>query len=162
MGPELVKIIMLTLPYLLAYSPSGFEQKAAEILGKTEIIASAPSSAESFVNPYMPSDEDGNPSTQNILSLLQKQLQNEAEKQWTLAFMPRPFKPQAAETDGAAEGNDASPEDAAPQKHAFPTITVPQTVNAGPKPLFPEVFFSMYADQDIEVCTPSPSSYLRV
>ncbi|KAK3065919.1 hypothetical protein LTS18_002241, partial [Coniosporium uncinatum] len=35
-------------------------------------------------------------------------------------------------------------------KHPFPAISIPSPVNPGPNPLFPETFYSLYADQDIE------------
>lgn len=35
-------------------------------------------------------------------------------------------------------------------KHALPTISIPSTVITGPRPLFPEVYFSVYADQEVE------------
>lgn len=37
-------------------------------------------------------------------------------------------------------------------KHAFPSINIPDPVIQGSKPMFPELFFSVYADQDVEVC----------
>lgn len=53
--------------------------------------------------------------------------------------------------NGEAEG-DGEAADKASQKHPFPTMTMPSPVNAGPKALFPELYFSLFADQDIEVC----------
>jgi nuclear cap-binding protein subunit 1 len=42
-------------------------------------------------------------------------------------------------------------------KHAFPAVDVPSSVNTGTKPLLPEVYFSLFADQDIE-SVPSTSN----
>lgn len=145
MGPELVKIIMFTVPYAVAYSTSDVELKASKILEKTDVIASGASSAEIFVNPYVTTYGGENPSTQNALRLLQKQLQNQAEKKWELAFMARPFKLGNAETNGVDGEEEKS------RKHAFLNVTIPQNINPGPSALFPEIFFSLYADQDIEV-----------
>jgi nuclear cap-binding protein subunit 1 len=35
-------------------------------------------------------------------------------------------------------------------KHPFPSIKIPLPVHPGPKPLYPETYFSIYADQDTE------------
>ena len=47
--------------------------------------------------------------------------------------------------------DDADGQEKADAKHAFPSITIPAIVNPGSKPLFPELYFSLFADQDIEV-----------
>ncbi len=41
--------------------------------------------------------------------------------------------------------------------HALPTITIPESVTTGPRPLFLEIYFSVYADQEVE-SVPSISS----
>ena len=143
MGLELVKIIMLTIPYILASSATELEQKTMELLEKTDIIASAPHLLENLVEPYINADTDGNPVAQSVIGLLQKQLQGEAANDWELAFIPRLFR---------GPSRDLMEDDVPPsQKHAFPAVTVPQIVRSGLDPVLPEVYFSLYADQDIEV-----------
>lgn len=149
LGLELVKIILLTIPYALASSATDLEPKAAELLEKTDIVASAPHALESLVDPYpADGDEDKKPVTcTRLLRVLQAQLQAEAANAWPLACIPRLFKSQ----DVAMEGAD-QPEDKTASKHSFPALSVPTTVNPGPRPLFPELYFSLFADQEIEVC----------
>ena len=52
LGLELVKIILLTIPYTMASSATGFHQQAVALLDKTDIIASTPHALEALVNPY--------------------------------------------------------------------------------------------------------------
>lgn len=144
LGIELVKIVLITLPYLLSSTATGLEQRAVDLLEKAEIIANAPHPLESLVDPYSDSGSEVSGSTQSVIALLQKQLQHEAEHGWPLKIIPRLFEPAAA--PAVADGEDAEP-----VKHVFPTINLPDTVVVGPRPIFPEVFFSLYADQDLEV-----------
>jgi nuclear cap-binding protein subunit 1 len=134
---------MLTIPYMLITATEETKQQAVELLGKTEIIALAPLEAESMVAPYTAVGNEDIPQAQGVINLLQKQLQAEADAGWPLVFIPRMFKPTTdlMEIEGATSTS----------KHAFPTITIPQTVQPGLNPPFPEVYFSLYADQDIEV-----------
>lgn len=74
--------------------------------------------------------------------MLQQQLMKESENNWPLAVIPRWYQSKVTEGE---EGPTA-------QKHIFPTIVVPSPVNAGPKPLFPETYLSLYETQDVEVC----------
>lgn len=148
-GLELVRIIMLTLPYAKASTDTNFAEKAASIMEKTEIIASAPHPTVDLVTPYHNADgETTDPKSPSVLVLLQQQLQAEAEKGWELSFMPKPFQKNVAPT----EPNGDEPA----SKQQFPTISIPRDINPGPQPLFPEVYFSLYADQDIEVFTIMP------
>lgn len=134
---------MLTIPYLLITSTEATKQQATELLGKTEIIALAPSNVEETFGPYAPVGNQEAPQTQSVVTLLQKQLQAESDAGWPLAFIPRLFKPKSdlIEMEGATSSS----------KHAFPVITLPSDMNAGAKVPFPEVYFSLYADQDVEV-----------
>jgi len=143
LGLELVKIIMLTIPYLLITSAEDTKQQANELLGKTEIIALAPSTVEETFGPYVPVGGQEAPQTQSVVALLQRQLQAESDAGWPLVFIPRLFKPKSdlMDIEGAASTS----------KHAFPSITLPADMNAGAKVPFPEVYFSLYADQDVEV-----------
>ncbi|KAH0543349.1 hypothetical protein FGG08_002305 [Glutinoglossum americanum] len=152
LGLELVKIILLTIPYILSSSALGFEQQAASLLEKTDIIASTPHALEALVDPYPEAERPREP----VLSLLQKQLQTEAGRDWELACIPRVWK--------LPLGEDGQDPLATATKHAFPEIPIPKSVNPGPKSLFPEVFFSAYADQEVETVPPSTeiaSSLLR-
>lgn len=81
--------------------------------------------------------------------MLQQQLQAEAAAGWKLSCIPRLFH----HTPGSdADGADST---ATPSKHPFPPIVVPTTVNPGPGPLFPEIYFSLFADQDVESVPPT-------
>lgn len=156
MGIELVKIILLTLPYLIANSTTDTAQsKAAEILEKTEIVATAPHGMEALVDPYTATE--GSEKTMafgSVISILQRQLQSEASNGWPLACIPRIFKSTPpAESNGNGDANGGSHE--APTKHAYPTINIPSPVTAGPRALFPEIYFSLYADQEIESVPPT-------
>ncbi|KAK3066415.1 Nuclear cap-binding protein subunit 1, partial [Teratosphaeriaceae sp. CCFEE 6253] len=91
-GLELVKIILLTIPYLLAHSADAtLQQAASELLGRTDIIASAQSPLEPLVDPYPDSNaEEGRPmACASVISLLQGQLQNEESNGWPLSCIPR-------------------------------------------------------------------------
>ncbi|KAL8847207.1 MAG: hypothetical protein Q9221_007733 [Calogaya cf. arnoldii] len=156
LGLEIVKIILLTIPYIMASSASGLEGLASALLEKTDIIASTPHPLEALVDPY-PNNEDDDSShqAQSIISLLQRQLQTEAAQSWELACIPRPWRTLPAE-------NGVEP--TAPTKHSLPPIIVPSSVSPGPRPQLPEMYFSVYADQDVETVPPTSniaSSILR-
>lgn len=140
-----MKIILVAIPYVMASSASGFESQAAALLEKTDIIASTPHALEALVNPF--TFDNGEP-LQSFIGLLQKQLQNESTNQtWELKCLPRPWK--AIPSESEQEGESAiSLENAT--KHALPTVTVPNPVKNGPRAIYPEVYFSVYAEQDIE------------
>lgn len=122
------------------------KEQASELLTKTDIIASAPREVETIVNPYVSNINRVAPQLHGAVYLLQKQLQAEAEDGWKLEILPRLFKPKESDVE---ENQDS--ETSASSKHPFPSITIPQSINPGPRPLFPEVYFSLYADQDVEV-----------
>lgn len=132
----------------MAYSTSQFSQNAADLLEKTEIVASAPHALEPLVEAYAGDSEEKPFGYLSVIGLLQKQLQREASKDWELSFLPRIYsasrRPENANSDGTTDGEVSS------NQHAFPNIMVPSPVNPGPKPLFPEAFFSIYADQEVE------------
>ena len=158
---ELVKIILLTIPYVLASSATGWEEQVLALLDKTDIITSTPHPLEPLVNPY-PMDEKARESQNvcsllslsfpnladgfgsQIIGLLQKQLQREQSQEWAVKCIPRPWKMPLDE-------NGADPL-ATAKKHPFPSIDIPSPVVQGPKPMFPELYFSVYADQEVEVC----------
>ncbi|KAE9970027.1 hypothetical protein BLS_005109 [Venturia inaequalis] len=144
-GLELVKIILLTIPYSLAMSASGMEQKVNELLEQTEIIASARHPLETLVDPFPGETEEKPFGFQSFIELLQSQLQREETNGWKLSCIPRIYKPVKVET---AEGEEEKPEKI---KHALPALTIPAPVNFARLPLFPETYFSIYADQETEV-----------
>ncbi|KAB8349628.1 hypothetical protein FH972_023647 [Carpinus fangiana] len=149
LGLELVKIIMLTIPYVLVWNPD-CSQKASDLLEKTAIVASAPHEVEAAVVPYL-DQEQGTPSCPGILSLLQEQLQSESQKGFELKFIPRFTTSKRRNSMEGANGTDGE----TPKSHAFPTVTIPETVPAGSDPVSPEVWYSLYADQDIETVPPT-------
>lgn len=139
----------------MASSATGYEELAAALLEKTDIIATAPHALETLVNPYPVNDEGDALEPQSVISLLQKQLQGEAGQAWKLACIPRPWDI-SNEIDGDAP--------TMPTKHALPQINVPSPVTPGPRPQLPEIYFSVYADQEIETVPPTSdvaSSILR-
>ncbi|PGH13176.1 hypothetical protein AJ80_06422 [Polytolypa hystricis UAMH7299] len=145
LGLELVKVILFTIPYVMASSASGFESHASALLEKTDIIASTPHTLEALVDP-LPQDDKDESERMSVIGLLQKQLQEESKQEWELACFPRPWKAPRKEGE---DGNEEDPLQTA-TKHAFPTIVVPDPVKNGPKTIFPEIFLSVFLDQDLQ------------
>lgn len=172
-GFELVKIILLTIPYLVAYSTDdSLQQKVSELLERTGIIAGEKHALQTLVDPYPESStqEEKPMACENVIQLLQSQVTAEASNGWKLSCIPRPYEPDYRhkvarhdEEEGNGETNgDANTEP--PAKHAFPSITVPAQVNTGSKVVLPEIYFSVFADQEIESVPPTSdiaSSLLR-
>ncbi len=146
MGLELVKIILLTIPYAMASSATGLSTLANSLLEKTDVIASTPHALENLVDPFPALEAGGATSSDSALALLQKHMQEEATSQWELACLPRPWKLPKP------EGEEDPLPDA--QKHPFPTISLPLTIPSGPRPIYPEIYFSVYSDQDIATVPP--------
>ncbi|KAI9850121.1 MAG: hypothetical protein M1838_006055 [Thelocarpon superellum] len=146
LGLELVKIILLTLPYVLTSPHISPGQEALVLLDKTDIIASTPHTLEALVDPYSGEGGDKPREPASLISLLQKQLQNEATRGWEFACIPRAWK--------TAAGEDEEDPLINAQKHPFPSLVVPSVVHQGSKPIFPEMFFSVYADQPVETVPP--------
>ncbi|PGG95604.1 hypothetical protein AJ79_09957 [Helicocarpus griseus UAMH5409] len=147
LGLELVKIILFTIPYIMSSSASGFEAQASSLLEKTDIIASTPHTLEALVDPF-PSDETKGESRMSVIGLLQKQLQNEAKQGWELSCIPRPW------TGSIKPKEEPENPFKTATKHAFPSIAVPNPVPNGPKAIFPDVYFSVYLDQELETVPP--------
>jgi nuclear cap-binding protein subunit 1 len=134
------------MPYVLASSASGFEQHALALLEKTDIIASTPHSLEALVDPYPSNEEEQEADSISVIGLLQKQLQAESSQGWELSCIPRPWKVSLGD-------EQIDPLMNAP-KHAFPAIAVPPTLNQGSQLMFPELYISVYVDQQVEVSIP--------
>lgn len=83
----------------------------------------------------------------SFIGLLQKQLQAEANSGWALACLPRPWKLPLEEVE-QQEKLDNCP------KHTLPAVNFPETLVAGSRPLFPEIYLSVYFNQDIESVPP--------
>ncbi|KAI1312766.1 MIF4G like-domain-containing protein [Xylaria venustula] len=151
-GTELVKIILLTIPYILAAAPSEqSQQKAAELMDKTDIIASEPHALQVLIDPYHTEKGTESPAANmSLIGLLQKQLQNEAANSWPLSCLPRPWAMPLEEIEQQEKLDNA-------QKHTLPSITLPGKVTTGPRPLFPEIYFSVYIHQEVESVPPVSS-----
>lgn len=138
------------------------QQKVSELLEKTEIIASTTHTLEALVDPYpvAPDQEEKAMTCASVISLLQAQLTEEANNGWNLTCIPRPYDPtfktikKEEESNGEVNGN-GNGEVPEATKHTFPTINVPSPVNPGTRALLPEVYFSLFADQEIESVPPT-------
>ena len=108
-----------------------------------------PPTSEGTVKPYADVEGEEAPQTPWLLKMLHTQLRTAQANGWKLDFIPRfyddPNKSNLMEDTNAIA------------KRPTTTIEVPGKVNPGPKALFPEVYFSVYADQDIEVSLSSSS-----
>jgi len=135
---------MLTIPYALVYNPTEHQAKAAELLEKTDIIASTPHALDNLVDPYISTGGDISTPSRSVITLLQKQLQSESDAGWPLKFIVRPYK-------AVVKSEEEINEDSKSSKLAFPTVNVPDSIYPGANPVYPEIFYSLYADQDIEV-----------
>ncbi|OTB16816.1 hypothetical protein K445DRAFT_316299 [Daldinia sp. EC12] len=150
-GTELVKIILLTIPYIMAAAPAQWQQKAAELMDKTDVIASEPHALQVLIDPYHAEEGTESPTANmSLIGLLQKQLQTEALNGWELSCLPRPWQMPPEEIEQQEKLDNA-------QKHTLPNISIPEKVVAGPRPLFPEIYFSVYVNQDIESVPPVSS-----
>jgi nuclear cap-binding protein subunit 1 len=133
-------------------APDQWQQKAADLMEKTEIIASEPHALQALIEPYHPEDGGSNPGpSMSFIGLLQNQLQSEANNGWAVSCLPRPWEPPVGDVEQQTKLNNGP-------KHALPPIAIPQRVVAGPRPLFPEIYFSVYADQDVESVPPVTSA----
>ena len=137
----------------MASSATGFDERALALLEKTEIIASTPHALEALVDPYPGNEELNTHEPQSIISILQRQLQVESGSTWALKCIPRPWKT----TESGQSLMDA-------RKHALPAIMVPSPVSPGDRLRLPEIYVSMYTDQEFETVPPEgdiASSILR-
>lgn len=133
----------------------------SELLEKTEIIASTTHALEALVDPYPAAgdQEEKAMTCASIISLLQSQLSEEANNGWKLTCIPRPYDPsykpvkkEEEESNVEINGNGEVQE---PTRHAFPSINIPSPVTPGTRTLLPEVYFSLFADQEVESVPPT-------
>ncbi|CAI7583248.1 unnamed protein product [Penicillium pancosmium] len=146
LGLELVKVILFTIPYVMSSPATGFEAQASALLEKTDIIASTPHALVDLVNTFSP-DENKEAAGPSVIGLMQSQLQAEAGQGWELKCLPRPWKSVQEESEEQKPFEVVT-------KVPFPQITVPSAVPNGPRPLFPEVYLSVYAEQEIYTVPP--------
>ncbi|KAJ6186362.1 hypothetical protein N7519_007663 [Penicillium mononematosum] len=139
LGLELVKIIQFTIPYVMLSPATGFEAQASALLEKTDIIASTPHALVDLVNTFSP-EENQEAAGQSVISLMQTQLQGEANQGWELKCLLVLGK---TSTDEPKSFESVT-------KVPFPTVTVPNPVLNGARPLFPEVYLSVYANQEVD------------
>jgi nuclear cap-binding protein subunit 1 len=148
LGLELVKIILLTLPYTMASSANDIESQVGALLEQTDIIASTPHVLEAMVDPFPNLQAAGQTSSESSLSLLQKHMQEEAKTGWPLSCLPRPWRPTEK-----APADEEYPLSSA-QKQPFPTIDLPEALSLGSRAIFPEVYFSVYSEQEFATVPP--------
>lgn len=147
LGLELVKIVLFTLPYVMSSPATGFEPQASALLEKTDIIASTPHALVDLVNTFS-SEENTAAAGPSVISLMQSQLQSEASQGWELRCLPRPWKGVQEIDSGEQKPWEVL------TKVPFPEINVPNPVPNGARPLFPEVFLSVYANQEVDTVPP--------
>jgi nuclear cap-binding protein subunit 1 len=117
-------------------------------MDKTDIIASEPHALQVLIDPYHPEEGSESPvASMSLIGLLQKQLQSEANNGWPLSCLPRPWRFPLEEIEQQDKLDSA-------QKHVLPTISLPDKVTTGPRPLFPEIYFSVYINQEVESVPP--------
>ena len=142
LGLELVKIILLTIPYIMVSNAAGLEDKVREWLERTEIIAQQEHKFQWHVDPW-PLNKDAGKEFENVLAFLQEQLREEQRRHWPLSCIPRLYDPPVA-GNGVDRGSTKA-------KLPLPSIKLPVPTNPGSRTLFPEAFFSLYAKSDLPV-----------
>ena len=160
-GIELVKIILLTIPYAVVAGGSRFHDQAQQLLKNTGIVAGNALPIESVIHSYVGDDEIKPMAYHSVIGLLQAQLSAEAESNFPLICIPH-FDPDALRKSVKEEDTETLP--AAPPTYAFPTFNVPALINPGPRPIFPEAYFSLFADQEantVPATTDVASSLIR-
>lgn len=77
----------------MAAAPVQWQQKAAELMDKTDVIASEPHALQVLIDPYHVEEGTESPTANmSLIGLLQKQLQTEALNGWELSCLPRPWQ----------------------------------------------------------------------
>lgn len=112
------------------------------MLNSTGIVAGNMLPMEALIHAYDTESDDKVIGYHSVIGLLQQQLTGESQNGWELKCIPR------FHVDAVRRKNPEETLPNVPLTHAFPTFTIPSPVNPGPKPLFPEAYFSLLADQD--------------
>lgn len=146
MGIELVKIILLTIPYALVAGGEQFHEQAQQLLKNTGIVASNMVPIEGLIHSYVGDFESKPVEYHSVIGLLQSQLSAEAEAGFELKCIPR-FDPDAMRRTFLDDDDDILP---VPKTHSCPTFSIPAPVNPGPRPIFPEAYFSLFTNQHIQ------------
>lgn len=133
LGLELVKIILLTLAYTMKSCGATKHDQAISLLEKTDIIAAAPHNLNSLVSPTVTRDGENGPQCRSVIAMLQQQLQQESANSWPLKCLPTLGRP-----------SDLG------ELHTLPVVEVPVAPVATIIPKLPELYFSVYAEQEIE------------
>jgi nuclear cap-binding protein subunit 1 len=126
----------------MASPTGGSQEQASALLQKTSVIALTQHKLEALVDPYFAEDGAELEGSKTFISLLQNQLQAESESGWALSCLPRPYKMPPEVEEGLPEGPAL--------KHAFPALTVPSAVTSVQRVILPEVYFSVFFNQDVE------------
>jgi nuclear cap-binding protein subunit 1 len=135
----------LTIPYAIVAGGERFHEQAQQLLKNTGIVASNMVPIESLIHSYVGTEEEKPMGYHSVIGLLQAQLSNEAESGFELSCLPR-FEADALSRTVERAEDEALPT-AAPM-HTFPTFIIPSPVNPGSRPVFPEAYFSLFADQE--------------
>ena len=98
---------------------------------------------EALIHPYDSESEEKVVGYHSVIGLLQQQLVNESQSGWDLSCIPK------FDMDAIRKKDPEGTLPEVPPTYAFPAFTIPSPVNPGPKPLFPEAYFSLFADQEI-------------
>jgi nuclear cap-binding protein subunit 1 len=138
-----VKIILLTIPYALVSGGSRYYAKAQELLDSTGIVAGNMLPMEALIHPYDSESEEKVIGYHSVIGLLQQQLVAESQSGWGLSCIPK------FDMDAIRKKDPEGTLPEVPPTYPFPAFTIPSPVNPGPKPLFPEAYFSLFADQEI-------------
>jgi len=151
---------------MVATPTSATKEKIEQLLQKTDIVASTPHALESLADPYPTDDQDAKPmACLSLLSMLQRQLQDEAASDWPLTCLPKISKIASGVKGSTEKGDEEAKtnddidmnDDGSQERHPFPTVTLPQTVNPGERLLFPQIYYSVFADQEVESVPPTSS-----
>lgn len=135
----------------MSAAPGMWDKQAADLLDKTDIIASDPHALQTLIDPYHPEGDEPSPAAEmSFIKLLQAQLLAEAGSGWRVACLPRPWTMPLEEVE-QQEKLDNCP------THKLPAINFPEVLISGPRPLFPEIYFSVYDNQGVESVPPVTS-----
>ncbi|KAL7273215.1 Nuclear cap-binding protein subunit 1 [Rhizina undulata] len=144
---ELLKVVLMTLPYVLT-SLKDETEEVRELLKKTEPITKKTHPMQSLLNPFTgdtaPYDKRAKGTHMvRILQLsLQSHLDHTPENEHSgIGTLPRPWAEFEAEFGAAS-------------KHTLSELTAPEEFPIDKTAVQPEIYFSVYADQSVETVPP--------